>query len=248
MRKILFALIFFLPAFTYSQVLNIEEERIKTDSTGWAGSADVSFKMMKSDEKLVDLEIKLHLQYKTQRSLYLFLTDYSHLNAGGDVYSESGYQHIRYNYKITDGYTWEAFTQAQFNEVLGLKFRGLLGTGPRFKVVKAKNFRLYAAWLYMFEYEELDSNSVINRDHRISSYISFSWKINDILSLANTTYFQPLINNFSDFRISSQTDLKFKISKKFAYTLGYNHYFDTDPPLGVVNTIYSLENKLSFAF
>lgn len=248
MKVILFSFIILFPVIALPQVLNIEEERLKTDTTGWSGDAEISFEMVKSNEKLVDLEAKLHLQYKTKRSLYLFLTDYSHLNAGDDEYSNSGFQHIRYNYKITDWYTWEAFTQAQFDVVLGLKFRGLLGTGPRFKVVKTKNFRLYTAWLYMFEYEEIDYNSEINRNHRISSYISFTWNLSDNVSLINTTYFQPLINNFNDYRISSQTNFKIKIFRKFSYTVGYTHYFDTYPPEGVVNTIYSLDNKLSFAF
>ncbi|MFH0866166.1 MAG: DUF481 domain-containing protein [Bacteroidota bacterium] len=249
MRKILIAFIFFLfPAIAFSQVLNIEEERIKTDTTGWAGDAVVSFQLLKSDDQLVDLGTRLHLQYKTKRSLYLMLSDYSFVKAGADEYANSGFQHLRYNYKIKDWYTWEAFTQAQFNKVLSLKFRGLMGTGPRFKVIKTKSFRLYFAWLYMFEYEEIEQNSEINRNHRISSYVSFSWKLNDVLSLVNTTYYQPMINNFSDFRISAQTDLKIKISGKFSFSLGYNHYYDTDPPEGVVNTIYSLDNKLSFEF
>jgi hypothetical protein len=248
MRKFYFVLIFLYPVIAFSQVLNIEEQRIKTDTTGWAGDAAASFQLMKSDDQFVDLGVQLHLQYKTKRSLYLMLSDYSFVKAGADEYANSGFEHFRYNYKITDWYTWEAFTQAQFNKVLSLKFRGLLGTGPRFKVVKTENFRLYAAWLYMYEYEELELNSEINRNHRISSYVSFSWKINDILSLVNTTYFQPLVNNFSDFRISAQTDLKFKIFKKLVYTLGYYHYYDTDPPADVVSTVYSMENKLTFEF
>jgi hypothetical protein len=202
---------------------------------------------MKSDAKLTDIETQIHLQYKTKRSLYLALSDFSFVKAGKDEYANNGFQHLRYNYKINDWYTIEAFTQAQFNKILDVNFRGLLGAGPRFKVVKTKSFRLYAAWMYMYEYEEIN-NAGINRNHRISSYVSFSWKLNKLLSLVNTTYYQPKINQFDDFKISSQTDFKIKITNRFALAMSYNYYYNSKPPEGVVNTIYSLKNTLSFEF
>jgi len=247
MNRILF-LFLFVSAFSHAQVVNIEQERLKTDTTGWAGSAGVSFQLMKSDDKLTDIETQLHLQYKTKRSLYLALSDFNFVKAGNDEYANNGFQHLRYNYKINDWYTLEAFTQAQFNKILDVNFRGLLGAGPRFKVIKTKSFRLYFAWMYMYEYEEINKVAKINRNHRISSYVSLTWKLNKLLSLVNTTYFQPRINQFNDFKISSQTDFKIKISNRFAFSMAYNYYYDSRPPVGVVNTIYSLKNTLSFEF
>ena len=246
--KPILILFLFISVITKAQVVNIEQERLKTDTTGWAGSANISFQFMKSDDKLMDTETQLHLQYKTKKSLYLALSDFSFVKAGKDEYANNGFQHLRYNYKINDWYTVEAFTQAQFNKILGVKFRGLLGAGPRFKVIKTKKFRLYAAWLYMFEYEEINDVAKINRNHRVSSYVSFTWKMNKLLSLVNTTYYQPKINQFNDFKISSQTDLIIKITDRFAFAMSYNHYYNSKPPEGIVNTIYSLENALSFEF
>ena len=41
-----------------------------------------------------------------------------------------------------------------FNEPLGVDWKLLAGTGPRWKVVEKDQFRLYLAALYMFENEK----------------------------------------------------------------------------------------------
>ena len=247
MNRIAF-LFLLIPVLLNAQVVNIEQQRIKTDTTGWAGDAKVSLQLLKSIDKLTDIGTQVHLQYKTNRSLYLALSDFNFVKAGKNEYANNGFQHLRYNYKINDWYTMEAFSQVQFNKILNVRFRGLLGAGPRFKVFKTKSFRLYGAWMYMYEYEEINQGSVINHNHRVSSYVSFSWKLNKLLSIVNTTYYQPKINQFNDFKISSQMDLKIKISNYFAFSLAYNYYYDSKPPEDVVNSIYSLKNTLSFEF
>ncbi len=236
------------PLFLKSQVLNIEDERIKTDTTGWSGSAAAGINLMKSTDKLTDLSGKIHLQYKSPNSLYLILSNFNFIKAGKTNFSNNGIQHLRYNYTISDWLVAEAFAQAQFNKIIGIKFRSLFGAGPRFKVVKTDPFRLYAAWLYMYEYEEMELETLINRSHRISSYVSFTLKLNKNVRIINTTYFQPLVNNFADYRLSSETDFVIKISKKLAYALNYNYYFDSEPPANVPQTIYSITNKISLSF
>jgi len=232
----------------HAQVMNIEQERIKTDTTGWAGTAQTSLQYFKNKSEVWNIGAHLHLQFKTNKSLYLCLTDYSLSKSAGADFANAGIQHLRYNYKITDWFTMEAFTQAQFNKLLSVDFRWLLGAGPRFKVVKTKPFRMYAAALYMYEYEELADTTIIHRDHRLSTYASLTLKIKNNLSLINTTYFQPKFSDFSDFRLSSQTDMKIGISKHFAFKLSYIYYYDTFPAFDVPKETLALQNALSLEF
>ncbi len=248
--RLLFVLIFALSGVfsVKAQVMNIEQERISTDTTGWAGTTQLSFQFIKNKAEVWNAGGHLHLQYKTKKSLYLCLTDYILSKSAGSDYANAGIQHFRYNYKITDWFTAEAFTQVQFNRLLNVDFRWLLGGGPRFKVVKTKPFRLYAAALYMYEYEELHDTSLINRDHRLSAYVSLTLKLRSNLSLINTTYFQPKFSNFSDYRLSSQTDLKIGISKHFSFKTTYIYYFDAFPAIGAPRETQALSNSLSFDF
>jgi hypothetical protein len=231
-----------------AQVMNIEQERIKTDTTGWAGTAQVSFQYVKNEDEVWNAGGHIHIQYKTKKSLYLCLSDYTFSKSDGEDFANAGVQHLRYNYRIKPWLTAEAFTQAQFNKLLNVDFRWLLGAGPRFTLVKTKPFRMYVATLYMYEYEELSDTSIINRDHRLGSYLSFSLKIKDNLSVANTTYYQPRFDRFSDFRLSTQTDMKIGISKHFSFKLSYIYFYDAVPAELVTHYTHSFVNSLSFEF
>jgi len=231
-----------------AQILNIEQERIKTDTTGWAGSAKISFQFTKTDEELWTGGAYTHVQYKTKRSLYLSLTEYNLNKCSGSDFVNAGAQHFRYNYKFKDYFIGELFTQFQFNKVLEVKFRWLLGAGPRIRIVNTKPFMMHIAALYMYEHEELYNSDLINRNHRMSSYVAFTYKIHENLSLINTSYFQPKINDFSDFRVLSQSDLKISISKHFSFLLSYLYTYDTFPATGVPKNTHYLGNSLTYEF
>jgi hypothetical protein len=203
---------------------------------------------MKNDKELFSGGADIHIQYKTQKSLFLLLTNYDITKSSGTDFENAGIAHFRYNYKIKDWLTAEAFTQAQFNKLLKVKFRWLLGAGPRVKLVKTKPFRMYMGALYMFEYEMLNDTNLINRDHRLSSYLSFTLKIKDNLSIINTTYYQPKFSDFKDYRVSSQTDLKIGITKHFAFVVSYLYYMDKYPAVGVPNETHYFSNSLVFDF
>jgi hypothetical protein len=231
-----------------AQVMNIEQERIKTDTTGWAGSAKLSAEYTKNGQDLWTGSANIHAQYKTKRSLYLSLTEYNLTKGSGSDFVNAGAQHFRYNYKFKDWLTGEAFTQAQFNKVLKVKIRWLAGVGPRFKIVKAKAFRLYAATLYMYEHEELYDTNIVSRNSRLSNYLSFTLKIKDNLKLLHTSYYQPKINMFSDYRILSQSDLKIHISKHFFFFFSYMYTYDTFPAIGVPKETHYFGNSLEVNF
>ena len=252
MKKLpVFLLIIFFIAQVFSinaQILNIEQERIKTDTTGWAGSGKLSFQYTNNDEELLTGGAYMHIQYKTKRSLYLSLTEYNLSKTTGSDFVNAGAQHFRYNYKINNWAVGEIFTQLQFNKVLKVKSRWLIGAGPRLKIVSSKTFNMFLATLYMFEHEELFDTILITNNHRLGSYIAFNLKFRDNLSLINTSYFQPLINDFSDFRILTQTDLKIGITKHFAFLLSYIYTFDKVPAIGVPKETHYFGNSIIYEF
>jgi len=247
MKKEFLLLLLLIPINIFAQILNIEQERLTAD-TGWSGEAKVSLQIIKNTNTVTDGAGRIHIQYKTKQNLYLILGEYSLIKTSNTDLVNRGFEHLRYNYKINDWLIAEAFTQAQFNKLLKVKFRGLVGAGTRFKIIGSDNFNLFVASLYMYEYEELEESSEIHRDHRLSNYLSVSFKLSKTLKLINTSYFQPKFNDFSDYRVSTQANLKFVISKRLSYYLTYDLLYDTKPPEGIVSTTYSLTNGLSFSF
>jgi hypothetical protein len=233
----------------FAQVINIEDKRIKTDTTGWAGSAEAAIFLNKNNDFVMSFNTDVHIQYKNKKSLFLLLTDIASVQVNEtQSFVNSGFQHFRYNYKIRDRFVWEAFIQGQYNEPLAIDYRILVGTGPRYKIIGTDKFRLYAAALYMNENEKNAGIEVVQNNHRLSSYISFTLSPNDKFSLVSTTYFQPLFNNFSDRRISTSIDLKSYLTKKLYLDLNYNFLDDSEPATGVVNTIYEMTAGIGLEF
>jgi hypothetical protein len=228
-------------------VVNIESKRIVTDTTGWAGSAAVAFNLSKNQKTQFNLASSAHVQFKTKRDLFLLLGNHSLVEAGDEKFVNYGFGHFRYNTKINDYLRWEAFTQIQYNKVLKVENRFLVGMGPRFKVLGRDKIKLYAATIYMYEIESI-IDGPRNYDHRLSNYASLTFKPLDNLHLSATYYYQPKLDDFGDYRIAGQANMRISISKKVSFTMSYNYLFDKIPPPDVQREVYALSNGLSMKF
>lgn len=240
-------LIFLLPL--HAQIINIESKRMQSDTTGWMGNAGASFALIKNVQEVLSLNANAHLQYKTNRNLYLLLTNYNLLRGDGKRLSNNMFYHLRFNRKLNDMLRWEVFTQWQQDIITNIGLRILAGTGPRFKVYDRPRFKLYAATAAMYEHEKEKTDPVvIHNDVRSSSYVSFTYEPTESLEIVSTTFYQPLFREISDFRIFNQLSLNFKVSSHISITTSWNYLYDADPA-GISPRInYSISNGINYKF
>jgi len=232
-----------------AQIVNIESQRIQSDTTGWLGSFGVAFKLDKNKVQVLNLNTHAQIEYKAKRSLYLFLTNYDLLRGGDVTLQNSLFFHFRYNYKLNKVLRLEAFTQGQQNEMSGIKSRWLIGAGPRFKISGTKKFSLYTASLVMYEDEQELSMPVIHhQDIRNSSYVTASWRPSLHSEIISTLFYQPLIKDFSDYRLLHELKMKFNFTKKFSFYTIWAFLYDTRPAFDVPTNIYSLKNGVEYTF
>ena len=232
-----------------AQIVNIESKRIKSDTTGWLGSIGTSFQLENGAVKVINLDAEAHLEFKTLRSLYLFLADYTLLKGEGKTFQNNLFYHIRYNYKMSNLIRWEAFTQIQQNNVAGIKSRFLFGTGPRFKLSGTSKLSLYASTEVMYENEhELTKPSIIHKDLRSSNYVSMTWLPRENIDIITTLFFQPLFKNVSDYRILHDLSLNFKFTKNFSFITSWNYLFDNQPAVDIPKKIFTLKNGVKYTF
>lgn len=251
--RVIVVLFLFITTFSVSaQVANVEARRVKTDTVGWYGEVNTGFKVVKEVGKVFSSNSDVRVQYKTSKDLYLLLSEYNWSRASEKSFTNNFYLHLRYNRKLNkDWIRWEAFTQYQFNEITKIRLRLLNGTGPRYKLLGKELGSVYLGTLYMFEYtHELNEGKdiLIKKEHRMSSYLSFSIFPNDILSIISTTYYQPRIDKWKDYRVSNIIDVRAKISKRFSISMLYKLNFDSYPAVGISKLSYSFENKLGITF
>lgn len=246
--RTIIVILFFCSFSSKAQVINIEGKRFLNDTNGWVGNADFTFNVIQNTQQVLSFSNTLRVQYQKNRSRFILLNDLNFIKAGNTNFVNSGYQHFRYNYKINTHVTMEAFTQTQYNPVLKLDFRYLLGAGPRFKVLKKENARIYFATLYMYEYDDVVNDAVNLYEHRISSYITFSFSLFKTVEINSTTFYQPNLEYMNDYRIANDTGLELHINKHLNFKSTFNLLYDTKQPKGIPDLVYSFRNGLSLKF
>lgn len=249
MRHLLLLFSLLVTAIANGQIVNIESSRIQSDTTGWAGSGGASFSLAQNTQQITAASVEAHLQYKTQKDLWLILGDYGFLKGGAEKFLANSFAHVRYNRKLNKWLRWEAFTQVQSNHITQIRSRYLSGTGPRFKIMSHNKLRIYAASLMMYEHEtERTKPAVKHNNLRSSSYLSFTFLPTENIELISTTFFQPLFNSLSDHRWFNQSVLRVKANTHFALYIKWNYLYDRKPAGSAPKTTYQLISGFSLEF
>jgi len=226
-----------------AQVVNIESQRIQTDTIRWVLNADAGIQFRETDgEKFSALMLNLTTQVKSRslKDIFLLLAGFDYSRLDKKEISNSRLFHLRYNRKISRYFRLEAFTQYQKSPLTGVSERTLLGAGPRFKLIQQGYGAMYFGSLYMFE-SELEEGDARQPQtfHRISSYLSFSLhNAQDNLEFTGAAYYQPSILNVRDYRISLQSVFALKVNKHLFVTSNFNATYDAMPPSGFARLFY----------
>jgi hypothetical protein len=249
MKNLLLGLALLICSASYSQILNAESLRKVTDTSGWSGSASVQFALRGGVNDYIALGTDVHVQYKMKRHLILIKNQLNFEKVDGDRFGNNGIQHIRYNNRFHERWSWEVFAQAQYNKISKIDFRGLTGAGPRFKVTRSEKYKVYMGALIMYEHEEVDDGiTPIQRDFRYSSYLSFSFYPKDGMSLISTSYYQPKVGDLADHRFSNESSLSIDIIDNIGFTASYVFIFDAFPAIGVPRSQYQFKTGLTYNF
>jgi len=258
MRKTFFysviVLLFFLKNIPLqAQIVNIENKRSNlADTSGVFGYLSLGANFVKNTKSITTISGDIRIEFLQKKSRFLSLTNYNLIRSNKERFIDNGFSHLRFNYEFRKKLEYEIFTQAQFNRQVRLQLRVLAGTGLRFKIYQAKKQKVYFGLSYMFEYDEIEIVSDIVSffyDHRMSTYLSASVKpFSENVTISNTTYYQPILTNFSDVRLSSQTSLTFLLSKRLKFSTIFSITNDTRVPENVPATYYSVRNGIRWDF
>lgn len=249
MRYILCAFSFFVSSPSFSQIVNIETQRLHSDTTGWFGKITTGFVLQQNASRILNINANANVEYKNPKDLYIILVNYNLLRANGQSFNNNVFAHLRYRRKINRRLSWEAFTQVQNNNVTGIDLRFLAGTGPRIKIISSPKITFYGATAAMYEYEkELTKPPIIHNDVRNSSYLSLSWKLSEDAELSGTLFYQPLFRDLKDYRLLNELSISYKIFRHLSLTAGWYYLFDSRPAAATPKLNYSISNGFEFEF
>ncbi len=242
----------FLQISLLSQIVNIEERRVTgtNDSTYWYGSAQLGANVSKVKEQVLQLNYTAQVQYKRGKSLTLLLVNGNFLRAGDENFDEKAFAHLRYNYKIVDKLSTETFAQVQYNKLLLIESRTLVGTGLRYRLLKSKDGkqRVYGGLAYLYEHTRFLEGGGTENWNRLSSYISFTFRPGEGVKLINTTYYQPSFSDFGNYRFASESRVSSPLGKKLSLFTNFTFTIDESLPSDAPTSTYRWLNGLTYRF
>ena len=225
-----------------SQIVNIESKR-QSDEKGWSGLTEFSFDYNKSTQIDWELSNTTYLQWDNNKFSILLLNEINFDRGGGIDFSNDGYQHLRLSKILNKKYAIETYLQNQYDPVRNIKQRQLAGLGLRKKL---KDFG--SLGLTTFYEKELLTNNLEIKDVRLSVSIQLKFIFDKSISISTTNYYQPVVENFEDYKISNETIFLISLSEKIALSNIFSFSFDTDPAINIPKLIYNFQNGFIYSF
>lgn len=249
MKSILLFILLFFSFSSFSQIVNIENQRFTAREEGIHGRAELNFNLTMNSKQFLQIGDKIQLGYSKKKHHVMLLVDHAFIKSEGDNFVNRGFEHIRYNYnfKDTGRVIFEAFQQSQFNKIQKINLRLILGTALRFQLVDQDKFQLSFGTGFMGEYEEMIDFGV-SRDILSTSYLSADVELNSSIGFNTISYFQPKLINFGHYRFSNETSVRFKINKYLNFKIVYSLTHDSRNIPDVRKTNYVLNNTIQVVF
>lgn len=232
---------------TSAQVVNVEGRRFMNDSVPWTGYVNFRFNVAESGQRSLNLGLNGAVQHIDGRHRYMFINDISFSQVEANEFLNTGFQHLRYNYRVDSMWTGEAFVQSQYNKPLRLDLRLMIGAGPRYTAVDNAKMRVNLGTAVMLEREGI-TDGPITTLVRNSSYVSATLIFTGMASLTTVVYFQPKLFDASDQRIAVEGGLLINVTEHMTLESRMNLLKDSAQPEGVPSLTYSWNNLFGYRF
>lgn len=167
--------------------------------------------------------------------------------------TNKAFSHIRYIHALTndENLRYELFAQLESDDFRQINSRVLGGAGLRYKVFnsveKGKGYFGLGGFYEGIRYK----NPLIDPaedNARLNSYLAYTIGFNNKASFSTTLYYQPMIDDFSDYVQSSQLELKLNIFKELYLKFSASWNVDSKPPVGVEKSDFVQTTSFVFNF
>lgn len=225
-KLLLFSLL--LSTFSYS-IINIEPPVIG-EKEGISGEIGLGAKFSSGNTDSLSASFGGRGEYSEKEWLILLIASYTYEESNDIRDKNYGHIHFRYIHAIADtDYDYELFLQAEFDEFQAINERNLAGANIRKKLDLP--FDKFYVGLGLFNSYMAPNNNFdpTYKRVRINSYISFLKKVNEYFSVAYLGYYQPNIEDFSDFRTSQTLQFNTSITNKIVLGLDIKHAYNSTP-------------------
>ena len=211
--------------------INIESMR-QSQQQGFVGSTGLAIdgEMGNSEQASGTFSNLAALLYDESESL--LMANYSYGESRGLRDTNKGSLHLRHTRLLKEWPDPEVFTQVEFDEFQLIELRTLYGAGARFSLLDSLANSLVVGVGAFYEVQRLEDIQT-KRGVRANLYLSHLLKIDKKLTLSFITYYQPYIDEVSDYWLRPSFALEYSLLKSLSFSLALDYSYNSRPAAGV---------------
>lgn len=223
-------------------IVNMESVHLGKPSQGFSGNFDLTVDAEYGNTEKASVATGLKLQWAEDTKTSFVLGNYAYGENAGVKNKNKSFVHLRHIRQFEETKAWEALTQFSNNEFTSLKLRALIGGGVRLNLGDiSESSAMYLGLGGFYEREKLDVDATSGAEETESAfrgnfYFVAKYQFNNNVSLVSSTYYQPALDEFSDFRAIENASIVSKLTKDLSLKLGIDIQHDSEPPPNVENT------------
>jgi putative salt-induced outer membrane protein YdiY len=237
----------------YSQTI-INAEKLNSAKDSLAFSLELSYSGSRGNSVTDKIEFEPSFALVRKKNDFKLFGGYTDLSTGDKSHLNNGFVHIRHNYKLTTRLKTFTFYQIQFNEVLLLRKREVMGSGLRYALIKKDSISFDIGLGAMHESEFLYSKLLL-LDEVLNTFMirgaavsGFEWIINKTFKLNNILYYQPYLKKIEDFRLLNDLSFTANITHHLNVTASLTFRYDSKPPSALTNFDSVMDLGIGYRF
>ena len=253
LNSITFVFILSLTPLTAMAIVNMDGLHFDNKKDTFTADLDLTVSGSSGNSNTTKAALNTQFSWRSAKSINLAILGYQY-GESNDVRSvNKAFIHYRFIYQLNDSMDWELFGQLEQNEFTRLSYRGLLGTGVRFSVLKSEQHHAFLGLGGFYSREEIEVTSGLTDDGveefaRANFYFLSKYTASPTVTFSNVLYYQPRLSRFSDYRALLETKLDFKINEDLSFRLSFDIEHDSEPSQSIKSTDISYMSGLVFKF
>lgn len=255
MTRVVVVLCLLVGAEAHAQIVNVQGQLAKAPKdNGFASQFELKLDWRTGNSSELDIAGSAAVMMRRGRVLALALVRGEYGESRDFTFTQKTFEHLRARIAIDCVWRWEVFGQHEYDEFKRLAVRMVAGSGPALQILDTKKLAIISGAAYMLEYERLDDKEMTvdagDRyvNHRASFYVSAIQRADETISVIETFYVQPRIDEPGDIRLLGEIALTSKLRKHVAITNGFSIAYDRTPPDGVEKLDTQLKLGLLLSF
>jgi hypothetical protein len=223
------------------------------EKPGISGSVSGSFETKRGNTDKDNYAAALQLQYDSNSTYLVWgMVDGAYGESSGVTDTNELYGHLRYIRNIRGKWlAYEVFSQLEEDEFKAIKDRILFGADYRIKLMRPKGEwgGLFVGLGAMLEYIGYTTSvDPAERNVRLNSYLSYSLVFNSDSRFVLNGYYQPKIDDFSDYIVTLAGELEVRIYKQLFIGITSTYAHDSKPAVGVKEDDFSQRTFFELKF